>query len=162
MTTPAAERHTPMFPTTEGDLWRWQLETMTELAKFIRAHGPGLPGALPAVPWQVSTGFHAVARLSQFDGPPAAPRDLLDVLDAYAAALGSEVTSVDLGRGDTEYRVKGSISERVTVTLIATIRADDNTDGAEVPCPDCAGRGLADNDEPCLNCAGTGREDGPE
>lgn len=32
----------------------------------------------------------------------------------------------------------------------------------DVPCPDCDGRGLADNDEPCLNCAGTGWEGGPE
>ncbi len=25
-----------------------------------------------------------------------------------------------------------------------------------VPCPDCNGRGLNDDDEPCLNCGGTG------
>lgn len=117
--------HTPMFPTTEGDLWRWQLETMTELTAFIRAHGPG---ALAAVPWRVSTGLHAVARLSEFDGPAGSRRDQHDVLDAYAAALGSEVTSVDLGRGDTQYRVTGVIGEhgRVTLTLIAVLRADDD------------------------------------
>ena len=122
-----------MFPTTEGDLWRWQLETLEALTKFIRKHGPGLPGALPAVPWQVSTGFHAFARLSVYDGPDVhTPRDLLGVLDAYAAALGSEVTSADLGRGDVEYRVKGVIGERgrITLTLAAVIRADDADGGA--------------------------------
>lgn len=119
---------TPMFPTTEGDLWRWQLETVTELAKFIRAHGPGRPGALPVVPWNVSTGFHAVARLSEFDGPGRTRRDRRGVLAAYAAALGSEVSSVDLGRGDTEYRVTGVIGERgrIKITLIATVRADED------------------------------------
>jgi hypothetical protein len=128
MSDPNAPRRTAMFPTTEGDLWRWQLETLEALTKFIRRHGPGLPGALPAVPWQVSNGFHAVARLCEFDGPPDFPRDRREVLAAYAAALGSEVTSVDLGRGDTEYRVKGAIGERgrVTLTLTATVRAEDD------------------------------------
>lgn len=121
-----------MFPTTEGDLWRWQLETLEALTKFIRKHGPGLPGALPAVPWSIGTHLHAVARLTPYDflGPEGEQRDRLGVLDAYAAALGSELTSVDLGRGDVEYRVKGAISERVTITLIATIRADDADGGA--------------------------------
>lgn len=32
----------------------------------------------------------------------------------------------------------------------------------DVPCPDCDGRGLADDDEPCLNCAGTGWDGGGE
>lgn len=117
-----------MFPTTEGDLWRWQLETMTELKKFIEAHGPGLPGALPVVPWNISTSFHAVARLSMYQADPSgARRDQCSVLEAYATALGSEVTSVDLGRGDTAYRVRGVIGGRgrIMLTLIATVRAED-------------------------------------
>ena len=35
-------------------------------------------------------------------------------------------------------------------------------DSTGVPCPDCSGRGLADDDEPCLNCGGTGWDGGPE
>ena len=124
--TPAAPG-APMFPITEGDLWRWQLETMTELAAFLRKHGPGTKGALPAVRWHVQTGLHAVARLFTSDGLVNARRDRRAVLAAYAEALGSEVTSVDLGRGDTDYRVAGVLGERgrVKVTLIATIRAED-------------------------------------
>ena len=48
MTTPDA-KHKLMCPITEGDLWRWQLETMTELGKFIKKHAPGKPGALRAM-----------------------------------------------------------------------------------------------------------------
>jgi hypothetical protein len=121
-----------MFRTAESDLWRWQLETMTALATFIKAHGPGNPGALVAVPWHISTGFHAVARLTEFDGPPNARRDRRAVLSAYAAALGAEIASTGLGNGDTEYRVTGAIGERgrVKLTLIATIRADAEDGGA--------------------------------
>ncbi len=43
--------------------------------------------------------------------------------------------------------------------LSAADRVTGDTDGADgVPCPDCDGRGLADDDEPCLNCGGTGWE----
>jgi len=129
---PNVEKYTPMFPTTEGDLWRWQLELMTELATFVRAHGPGKPGALPAVPWDVSTGFHATARLGKFGGPADSPRDRHEVLAAYAAALGTEVTSVDLGPGrGTQYRVRGMIGKRVQLLLIADIGPEDEQDQAD-------------------------------
>lgn len=117
-----------MFPINEGDLWRWQLETLTELTRFIKAHAPGKPGALPVVAWQLNTGFQATARLSKYDGPSETPRDLRAVLDAYAEVLGSEVTSADLGPGrGTQYRVKGTIpgQRRIELLLIADISADD-------------------------------------
>lgn len=122
--------YTSMFPTTEGDLWHWQLETMNELTAFVRAHGPGLPGALPVVPWQISAGFHATARLGAYDGPADGPRrDRVAVLEAYAAALGTHVTSVDAGGGYTQYRVQGTIGRRVQLLLIADVREDDDQDG---------------------------------
>ena len=117
-----------LFPTTEGDLWRWQLETLAELTKFIKAHGPGRPGALPAVPWHVDDGFSAVARLSPWmHGPDGTPRDVLAVLAAYANALGTEAIVNDLGDGRTDYWVKGTIGDRdrIKLTLNATIYADD-------------------------------------
>jgi hypothetical protein len=126
MTTPADARRA-MFRTTEGDLWRWQLETLNTLTTFIRAHGPGKRGALPAVRWNIDTGFHAVARLSEFDGPGDARRNRRDVLAAYAEAFGSQVTSIDLSNGDTEYRVQGALGERerIKLTVIAVISADE-------------------------------------
>lgn len=137
--------HDSLFAPTEGDRWRWQLETMTELARFIKAHGPGKPGALPAVSWQVGIGFHATARLSPYEG---GGRDLRAVLAAYAEALGSEVTSVDLGpaRG-TQYRVKGTIGRervsdqgagRIQLLLIADISPEDEQDQADTDTPRCA------------------------
>jgi hypothetical protein len=129
----------PMFPTTEGDLWRWQLETMTELAKFVKGHGPGKAGALPAVPWQISTGFHATGRLGAHAGPGDTVRDRKAVLAAYAKALDSEVTSIDLGhdRG-TQYRVKGTIGTRVELLLIADISPEDEQGQDDTDAPRCA------------------------
>lgn len=131
---PPAKRR-PMFPITEGDLWRWQQETLTELARFLKAHGPGRPGALPVVPWRVGT-QDAVAHITRYDvliDASGERRDLREVLDAYAAVLGSEVTATDLGHGDTRYRVAGALGERgrVKLTLIATVRADDVEDEDE-------------------------------
>jgi hypothetical protein len=44
----------------------------------------------------------------------------------------------------------------------AAIRAVEYVASEQVPCPDCGGRGMADNDEPCLNCGGTGWDGGGE
>jgi hypothetical protein len=118
-----------LFQLNEGDLWRFQLETMAELAKFIKAHPPGKPCGLPTARWDIDNGFHAVTRLSSYTlGADGTPVDQRAVLAAYAAALGTEVTSIDLGDGDTEYRVNGALGERgrVKLILIATVRAQDH------------------------------------
>jgi hypothetical protein len=120
-----------LFQLTEGDLWRFQLETLTELTKFIKAHGPGRPGALPAVPWHVDNGFSAVARLSTWmHGPDGSPRNVAAILAAYAVALGTEVIVNDLGDGRFDHWVKGTIGERdrIKLTLNATIDDDDDTE----------------------------------
>ena len=94
----------------EGDLWRWQLEALADLAAFVRKHGPGRPGALPAVPWHVGTGRRVTADLSGILTEPHSgrPRDIPAVLAAYAEHLGVEVERHDVGRADT-LTVRGRI-----------------------------------------------------
>ena len=121
-------RPTRLFELNEGDLWRLQLEKLAALTKFIKDHGPGRPGALPVVPWQIDTGLSAVARLSTWmTQPDGSPLDVVAVLEAYAKALGTDVIKNKADTGEVDYWVKGTIGERgrVKLTLTATVRPDD-------------------------------------
>lgn len=116
----------------EGDLWRWQLEALEDLTRFVRAHAPGTPRALPAVPWRVADSRRAVADVGRLIDPATGTRrDPVAVLSVYAAALGTEVESTDLG-DHTSYRVKALIGRpegtrqqpRTTVVLVARVYRD--------------------------------------
>lgn len=120
---PAADRRTS--PTSEVERWRRQLETLEAVAGFIKAHAPGEADALPVVPWEISAADGAVARLgSSMCDADGVPVDLRAVVAAYAAALGSEMASADLGTGMTGYKVKGAIGDRdrVELALFAIVR----------------------------------------
>lgn len=98
---------------TEGDAWRWQLETLEDLTAFVRAHAPGTRKALPTVVWSVA-GYRGARGDAGcvLDPPTGTYRDPLAVLSAYAAALGAEVRAEQYG-DHTTYRVTGRIGPRV-------------------------------------------------
>jgi hypothetical protein len=126
-----------LFATTEGDLYRWQRETLTDLLAFLDAHAPGSAELLPAVPWRVNVvGRSVVGDLGPFHTDPSGVRaDRRAVIEAYAAALGSEVKTYEL-TGKTRHATTGRIGRRegtaqeprTTLYIETDIWADDDTE----------------------------------
>lgn len=137
MTEPAPAAPRRLFETTEGDLYRWQRNTLTDLLAFIDAHAPGKRAPLPIVPWQLAAvGCSAFARLTEFAPDPSGVRaDPREVLAAYAAVLDSTVREIRL-RGKTRYTVTGRIGRpegtdqrpRTRLLLEADIWDEDESD----------------------------------
>lgn len=104
-----------LFGTTESDLYRWQREAFDDLAKFLDAHAPNTKNPLPALSWLMSTHSSVLAELNRHDTDPSGIRkDPRDVVAAYAAALGVEVTEhrFETSR-KTRYVAKGRIGKRI-------------------------------------------------
>ena len=126
-----------LFPTTEGDLYRWQRETLLDLLGFIDAHAPDAEDPLPAVPWRVNVvGHSVVASLGPYDTDPSGIRiERRAVIEAYAAVLGSEVKTFEF-TGKTRHVTTGYIGRRegtaqqprTTLYIEADIWADDETE----------------------------------
>lgn len=127
------EKTTAKRPGADEDAWVRQYQTLTDLAAFLRAHGPASKAPLPALNWTVGQFCAVSAELPSFE--PDAQR--LAVLDAYAVVLG--VTVAGHATADrTLYTVRGRIGRpegadkqpRITVTLRATVwHVPDETDG---------------------------------
>ena len=107
---PAVPRR--LFETTEGDLYRWQREALTDLLAFIDAHHPNTRHPLPVIPWTLSVRHTVTARLSEYTpGPTGLRGDFLAVLTAYAQVLGEPVKELRLS-GKTRHSVRGRIGRR--------------------------------------------------
>lgn len=105
-------KYEPMFPTTEGDLWRWQREAMDDLAAFLDQHAPNKPAPLPAVDWRINTHHTVSAEVSPHATDPSGIRaNRRNVVEAYAEALGVEVKTAEL-RNKTRYHATGRIGRR--------------------------------------------------
>jgi hypothetical protein len=137
MTEPAPAAPRRLFETTEGDLYRWQRNTLTDLLAFIDAHAPGERAPLPVIRWSFAGVGHAVvARLTDLDpAPSGVRRDPRTVLAAYAAVLGVEVREIPM-TGKTRYTLAGRIGRpegtrqqpRTEVYLEADIWDQDEPD----------------------------------
>lgn len=105
-------KHEPMFPTTEGDLWRSQHDTMSDLLAFVDEHAPNKAVPLPVVPWHVGPFRTVSAEVGQYGNDPSGARaDRPGLIAAYAAALGVEVKTVTLP-GKVRYHTTGRIGRR--------------------------------------------------
>jgi hypothetical protein len=90
-------------PVVDLDVWCWQLQSLEDVAVFVRRHGPKSASPLPALAWTVGTTRQAVAEL-----PSHAHADPVAVLKEFAAVLGSEVTVRHL-HDRLVYAVRGRI-----------------------------------------------------
>lgn len=88
------------------DAWCWQLQTLEDLAQFVRRHGPASASPLPALNWTVGVTRQAFAEL-----PAHAHADPVAVLKAFAAVLGTEVTVRHLP-DRTVYAVRGRMGRK--------------------------------------------------
>jgi len=116
------------------DAWIRQSQVLDDLAAFVREHGPRSKNPLPVLPWKIATYREIFAELPSFE--PDAQR--MATLDAYAAALGTVVTS-RVASDRTVYTVRGRIGRlegtdkqpRIGVIIQATVwrELDDEPDG---------------------------------
>ena len=121
----------PARPGGDLDDWVWQVQTLEDLAEFVREHGPRTQAPLPVLNWTLGAGRSVSARLTSYD--PGA----LDTLRAYASVFGVPVTErVEADR--TVYTVRGRFGPpqverlpRVRAVIQATVWAelDDRADG---------------------------------
>lgn len=101
-----------LFETTEGDLYRSQRETLSDLLAFIDEHAPNTRTPLPVVYWRLGMGHVVSAELGRHDTDPSGIRaDRPAVLAAYAEVFGTEVKS-QKSEIKTRYTVKGRIGRR--------------------------------------------------
>lgn len=108
-------------PGVDLDQWCWQLQSLEDVAVFVRRHGPKSASPLPVVAWTVGVTRQAVAEL-----PSHAHVDPVAVLKDFAAVLGSEVTVRHL-HDRLVYSVRGRIGvkeggqPRTRIAVLATV-----------------------------------------
>lgn len=110
------------------DAWLRQMQTLEDLAAFVRAHAPGTSSPLPVLNWVIGSFQSVSAELSSYD-PHA-----LATLQAYARVFGVQVD----GRIETDrtvYCVRGRLGRpegsgpRIRVVIRATVWRDDDAAG---------------------------------
>ena len=90
------------FSLASGELWRWQLEALADLAAFLREHAPGTDAFLPVVPWRVGTDRSVFADLTTVVPDP-------QLLALFAEALETGGVEQEQLADRTVYRVRWRI-----------------------------------------------------